>query len=215
MSTLVYMKLLEQSPEKYDRGMRLITLGRVDAIKELIAENWIGPNCRVLEIGCGTGSLAAKMAAKRAEVTAIDISPKMLAAAQAAAPDARILHMTATEIDSFSAGSFDRIVAMLSLSEMTDAEINFVLDQSSKLLSDEGKLIIADEVRPLSFWQWLPYIFIRLPLALLTMLWTQSTTHALSNIRGKLNDAGFNIVHQEDFLLGSLVFLVIQKETDD
>ena len=215
MSTLVYMKLLEQSPEKYDRGMRLITLGRVDAIKDLIAGNWISPNIRVLEIGCGTGSLAARMAAKGAEVTAIDISPKMLEAAQAAAPDARVLHMTGTEIDSFSAGSFERIVAMLSLSEMTDAEISFVLDQSSELLSDGGKLIIADEVRPQSFWQWLPYIFIRLPLALLTMLWTQSTTHALSNLHGKLEDAGFSVVHQEGFLLGSLVFLVVEKEIHD
>lgn len=211
MSTLVYMKLLEQTPEKYDRGMRLITLGRVDAIKDLIAENWISPNNRVLEIGCGTGSLAAKMVAKGAEVTAIDISPKMLEAAQAAAPDARVIHMTGAEIDNFSAGSFERIVAMLSLSEMTDAEISFVLDQSSRLLSDRGKLIIADEVRPESFWQWLLYIFIRLPLALLAMLCTQSTTHALNDLQGKVEKAGFKIAHKKEFLLGSLVLLVGER----
>lgn len=211
MSTLVYMKLLEQSPEKYDRGMRLITLGRVDTIKDLIAERWTAPNIRVLEIGCGTGSLAAKMVARGADVTAIDISPKMLEAAQAAAPEARILHMTAAEIDSFPDGSFDRIVAMLSLSEMAKPEVSFVLDQASRLLSDGGQLIVADEVRPKSVWQWLPYVFIRLPLALLTMLCTQSTTHALKDLQVRVEKAGFKVAHKKELLLGSLILLVVEK----
>ncbi len=33
MSTLVYMKLLEKTPARYDRGMRFLTLGRIDRIK--------------------------------------------------------------------------------------------------------------------------------------------------------------------------------------
>ena len=46
MSTLVYMKLLEQTPAKYDRGMRVITLGRVDRIKREIAAGWVEPGTR-------------------------------------------------------------------------------------------------------------------------------------------------------------------------
>ena len=43
MSTLVYMKILEQTPDKYDRGMRIITLGCIDHIKKEITSNRIKP----------------------------------------------------------------------------------------------------------------------------------------------------------------------------
>ena len=82
MSTLVYMKLLEQTPAKYDRGMRVITLGRVDRIKREIAAGWVEPGHSVLELGCGTGSLARLMTERGADVTGIDISEPMLAVAR-------------------------------------------------------------------------------------------------------------------------------------
>ena len=55
MSTLVYMKMLEQTPAKYDRGMRILTLGRIDHIKHEIASSWVEPGNKVLEIGCEIG----------------------------------------------------------------------------------------------------------------------------------------------------------------
>ena len=49
------MKWLETSPKDYDRGIQLLTLGKIQHIKEKIANNYIREGMHVLEIGCGTG----------------------------------------------------------------------------------------------------------------------------------------------------------------
>jgi hypothetical protein len=38
MSTLALMRFLESAPSRYDRGMRWLTRGRVDAMREAIAD---------------------------------------------------------------------------------------------------------------------------------------------------------------------------------
>jgi ubiquinone/menaquinone biosynthesis C-methylase UbiE len=78
----VFMKWLETSPKDYDRGIRILTLGRIQHVKERIANTYINPGMRVLEIGCGTGTLTVMMAAKGAIVTGIDASPAMLSEAE-------------------------------------------------------------------------------------------------------------------------------------
>ncbi|MFQ5421808.1 MAG: methyltransferase domain-containing protein, partial [Anaerolineae bacterium] len=81
----VFMKWLETTPGNYDRGIQLLTLGRLQPLKERIAADYIpvgaGTAPRVLEIGCGTGTLAVLMAGRGAHVTGIDLSPIMLAEA--------------------------------------------------------------------------------------------------------------------------------------
>lgn len=106
MSTLVYMRMLERTPAKYDRGMRLLTLGRIDRIKREIASAWVEPGHSVLEIGCGTGSLAALLGKRGARIVGTDVSEQMLAVARDAAPDAKLIHLTATEIDRLGSGRF-------------------------------------------------------------------------------------------------------------
>jgi ubiquinone/menaquinone biosynthesis C-methylase UbiE len=53
----VFMKVLESAPERYDRGMRLLTLGRLERVHRDIAA-WVSAGDRVLDLGCGTGALA-------------------------------------------------------------------------------------------------------------------------------------------------------------
>lgn len=69
---VVFMKWLETSPDKYDRGIQLLTLGRLTPLKKRIASQYIQPGNHVLEIGCGTGTLSLLMAERGAQVTAID-----------------------------------------------------------------------------------------------------------------------------------------------
>ena len=56
MSTYVYMKILESSPRRYDAGIRLLSLGGVDAMYEEGAEAAVPAGrdtpARVLENGC-------------------------------------------------------------------------------------------------------------------------------------------------------------------
>jgi 2-polyprenyl-3-methyl-5-hydroxy-6-metoxy-1,4-benzoquinol methylase len=66
----VFMKWLETSPGMYDRGIQLLTLGRLQPLKMHIARHYIQSGTRVLEIGCGTGTLSLLIAQQGARVTA-------------------------------------------------------------------------------------------------------------------------------------------------
>jgi hypothetical protein len=48
----VFMKWLETKPGDYDRGIQLLTLGRLQPLKERIAADYLGqrPGARVLEL---------------------------------------------------------------------------------------------------------------------------------------------------------------------
>lgn len=125
----VFMKWLETSSADYDRGIRLLTLGRITVLKREIAERYVQAGDRVLEIGCGTGTLAVMMARRGAEVVEVDVSPAMLAEAEkkvaAEGLTGRItLHrMDASEIDRrFEERSFDVVVSTLVFSELNRME---------------------------------------------------------------------------------------------
>jgi cyclopropane fatty-acyl-phospholipid synthase-like methyltransferase len=210
MSTLVYMKLLEQTPAKYDRGMRILSLGRLDALKLEIASAWVEPGQAVLEIGCGTGSLAALMTGKGARVTGIDIAEPMLGVARKAVPDAELLHMTATEIERLGTGRFDRIVSTMVFSELSEDELDYVIRASATLLKPGGRLVVADEVQP-SGWRRVAASLIRWPLAAITFLVTQNTTHALDGFESRLQQAGYRVVARKSYLLGTLALFVAEK----
>lgn len=211
MSTLVYMKLLEQTPEKYDRGMRLMTLGRINQIKQYIAEEMIEPGDSVLEIGCGTGSLASAICSRGAKkVTGIDISSSMITLAIKNAPQAEFFRLSAVELDNLSDRKFDKIIATLSFSEMTEDERDVVLREIRKLLLPGGKLIIADEVRPEGFVRKLCAVLIRWPLAALTFLLTQNTTHALKNFTETLESAEYRVLSTRDYLAGTLSLFIAE-----
>ena len=211
MSTLVFMKMLEQTPAKYDRGMRILTLGRIDRIKREIASTWVEPGRDVLEIGCGTGRLAALMTERGARVVGIDVSDGMLAAARRNAPQAELIHMTAMEIERLGAERFDRIVATLSFSELSEAELECVLRASAGILKPGGKLVVADELPPERWWKRICSGFIRWPLAALTFALTQNTTHALRSFEARLQRAGFRVAHKETYLFGTLALIVAEK----
>ena len=59
--SFVYMKVLESAPQRYERGMRMLTLGRLERMRQEVLEQ-VSAGDRVLDIGCGTGALAAMLA---------------------------------------------------------------------------------------------------------------------------------------------------------
>ena len=58
MSSYIYMKILESQPERYDRGIALLSLGTADRCKKKLVEENVRPGSKVLEIGCGTATMA-------------------------------------------------------------------------------------------------------------------------------------------------------------
>jgi ubiquinone/menaquinone biosynthesis C-methylase UbiE len=208
----VFMKWLETSPKDYDRGIRLLTLGRIQQIKEKIAIEYIQDGTRVLELGCGTGTLTRMMAEHGAIVTGIDASPSMLAEAERKVKDAHLddrislKYMDAALIgDRFPPASFDLIVSTLVFSELPLEVQRFVLQACQNLLAPQGCLLIADEVIPSTqVRRWFFYL-VRLPLVLLTWLITRTTTHALRSFDSMLAQAGFHSAVAASYLGDSLV----------
>jgi cyclopropane fatty-acyl-phospholipid synthase-like methyltransferase len=213
----VFMKWLETSPQDYDRGIRILTLGRIQQVKARIANTYIRAGMRVLEIGCGTGTLTTMMAAQGAMVTGIDASPAMLSeaekkvAAQQLGARVTLKHMDAALIgERFAEASFDVIVSTLVLSELAPDEQRYVLEACSKLLAPGGRLLIADEVVPSrALWQ-LAFYLVRLPLALITWLLTRTSTTALRDFEAVLGQTGFHMQRAASYLGHSLVLYEAQ-----
>jgi ubiquinone/menaquinone biosynthesis C-methylase UbiE len=208
----VFMKWLEKNPRDYDRGIRWLTLGRLRPLKETIARRYVHAGSHILEIGCGTGELAAMMARSGGIVTGIDASPAMLAAAETKLAAAGLGdRITLAQMDAavagerFPPGSFDLIVSTLVFSELGLPEQRQVLRACAGLLAPGGRLLIADEVLPCRTLPRWAYRIVRLPLALLTWIATRATTRALSDFNTVLGEAGFRAGIDASFLGGSLV----------
>jgi 2-polyprenyl-3-methyl-5-hydroxy-6-metoxy-1,4-benzoquinol methylase len=206
----VFMKWLETRPADYDRGIRLLTLGKLRPLQERIAHQYVSEAMRVLEIGCGTGTLTALMAKRGAAVTALDASPAMLAQAEAkvaeAGLDASFHRGDASQVNQmFPPGSYDLIVAALLFSELAPEAQRTTLAGCRELLAPGGRLLIADEVLPRGRAARILYTLVRTPLAVLTWLLTRTTTAPLRDFEARLADAGFGSRPLEARLGGSLV----------
>ena len=208
----VFMKWLETNPKDYDRGIQLLTLGRIQLVRQKIAREYVHEGMQVLEIGCGTGTLCMLMAKQDAIVTGIDASPAMLGEAQKkiticdCGERITLKFMDAAQIgDHFPPASFDLIVSTLVFSEMPPDEQRYVLDACYKLLAPGGRMVIADEIIPSGFLARLMYYVVRLPLVLLTWLLTRTTTQALHEFDAILAQNGFRSSIEATYLGNSLV----------
>lgn len=220
MSTFVLMRLLESAPRRYDLGIWLLSLGRIERLHLRMAEQAEAGE-RVLDIGCGTGSLACRCAEKGAQVTGIDISPQMLDVARekveaaGLADQVELREMSAVDLDeAFPEGSFDVVVSSLAFSELSEDEQRFVLRECHRLLRDGGRLVVADEVVPRRWSVRLLNRVLRLPLVLLTYVFTQTTTRAVVGLEERIAGAGFAIRSVERSLLGALELVVAGKSEE-
>ncbi len=213
-----FMKILESAPERYDAGIDILTLGRLRQLKQDIVNEFIAKGDKVLELGCGTGSLAILCAAKGAEVTGIDLSPKMLAIARRKLKKAgltekiKLLRMSAMDMDTtFDDNSFNVITSTLVFSEMSREEMRYVLNQCHRVLKANGSLIIADEIMPQNpLAKFLVFLF-RLPFSVIAYIFTQTTTRAVAKLDEDLRQAGFSIIKTKSYLLGTMRLFQARK----
>ena len=129
MSSSVFMKVLESAPYRYDRGIMMLTRGRIKEVYLKIAEMVARPENRVLDIGCGTGNVSLACAERGANVVGIDINAEMLEIARqkakAAGLEERVefLEVGVAELESRTTErELDAVVACLTFSELTPDE---------------------------------------------------------------------------------------------
>ncbi len=98
------------------------------------------PGAAVLEVGCGTGQLTASLVGRGFEVTALDIGPSLVAAAQLAL-GASAATFVASSFEDFAApeGSFDLIVCATAF-HWIDPDVRF--SKSARLLRPGGWLAL-------------------------------------------------------------------------
>ena len=212
MSSFVWMKILESAPERYDRGIRMLSGGRIAEVYERIASLAAAPGKRVLDIGCGTGGVTLACAARGAAVTGIDIDAGMLEVARSkrvpAGGSAEFAQIGAAEIeDRFAERSLDAVVSCLAMSEMSPEEQDYALRAAHSCLAPGGALVIADETTPEGGISRLVYRLRRLPVAAATYLLTQTTTRPVQGLCQRIRAAGFSILSAERMWSGS--FLIV------
>lgn len=83
---------------------------------------------RILDAGCGTGTLAVDMAARGADVVAIDISPQLVDIARRRAPEDTRIDWRAGDMLDPALGSFDHVTAMDSLIYYSESDLAAALD---------------------------------------------------------------------------------------
>jgi ubiquinone/menaquinone biosynthesis C-methylase UbiE len=104
--------------------------------------NAVPPGCQsVLDVGCGDGLLAARLAERCANVTGIDRDPRMIVTARAQPARARITFLEADFLSHpFPDESFDFVCANTSLHHM---DFTAALTTMARLLRPGGRLAVV------------------------------------------------------------------------
>lgn len=99
----------------------------------------------VLDLGCGTGKLTARILEAGHPVTAVDFSGQMLQAAAHNAPGATFVQGELTQVPDLLAGqTFDCIIAVYALHHLPDAEKYALLTALKEHLNPEGVIVLGD-----------------------------------------------------------------------
>lgn len=218
MLSYAYMKILESQPRRYDRGIAWLSLGQSERVRRRIVDSLVRPGMRVLDVGCGTGTLAILAAKKGADVVAFDVSGPMLSVAQqkrvreGLQAKIELIEMGVAGMDKLADASFDVATATLVFSELSEDERRYALRHAHRVLKPGGALAIADEVRPRGPWRRALHGLVRIPLATLTFILTQTTSRAVGDLEPLLPKAGFRVEVAERQGLGSFLYLVAVKE---
>jgi ubiquinone/menaquinone biosynthesis methyltransferase len=136
---------------RYDEFTRLFSFGldrhwKSQLLSEL--ESHVGPNTRALDLACGTGDLTFALAAKGAQVTGVDASPRMIEAATQRSrgplsPSFVVGDMTALDV---SDASIDIVTAGYALRNVPDVRRG--LREIARVVRRGGRLLTLDFYRP-------------------------------------------------------------------
>ena len=137
----------------YDRLLSVVTLGREGRFRRRIVElAELCPGQRVLDVGCGTGTLAlaaADAVGSEGNVDGIDPSPEMIARAQSKAKSrghSARFQQASIESLPYPDGCFDAVLSSLMFHHLSESQENAGLTEIHRVLAPGGRLTIVDFV---------------------------------------------------------------------
>lgn len=210
------MKMLEREPSTYEAGFTVLTKG-----VNLQVQDWIVGQVQdgmsVLEVGCGPGVLAWKLAQKNCLVTAIDRNPAMIDLAKTRNP-AGVAHPVDFRLGSSGVlpareGGYDVVVSTFLLSELGPLAQQLFLRAAWGVMKPGGMLYIAEE--------FVPYGVRKVGFALKRWWYLRKLrrhraglTHPLTNFSAYLKPVGFDVVGEQNWAGGAIRGLALQKIGD-
>lgn len=108
----------------------------------------------ILDVGCGTGSHLELYQRYKCNLFGIDLSPSMLEVARERLGDSAQLDLgNATEM-TYEDDTFNLVISMLSLHEMSPETRSAVLNEIKRVLKPDGRLLLIDfHTGPYELWQ--------------------------------------------------------------
>ncbi len=139
----------EASVAAYSLGTPEILRQVTDEIVAQLEEwNLLGPDQRLLEIGCGIGRMQAALASRVAEIHGIDISPKMIEAARrrcAGMPNVHFSVCSGRDLEEFPDESLDLVLAVDSFPYIHQAGpplVETYFEEAARVLVPGGEFLI-------------------------------------------------------------------------
>ncbi len=118
------------------------------AEEQMLHEHREALSGRVLEVGAGAGRLTGHLGDLAHEVTAIDISPHMLAALRGRYPRIQAEQRDLRDLGAYGEASFDAVVASYNIADiLDDEERGEFLDHLHRILAPGGLLILSGHNR--------------------------------------------------------------------
>jgi ubiquinone/menaquinone biosynthesis C-methylase UbiE len=151
----------------YDRWAKLFGMG-FSFYRQAVGEVELPRSARVLDLGCGTGSLSIALAEKLhagSEVHGIDISDDQLHYARTKARSRecvfRFYNSSMDEL-SFPDDHFDLVISSMALHETPPGVRRGAIREIERVLKKEGLFVLVDWSKPrfgLQAIVWLPFLF--------------------------------------------------------
>ncbi len=111
------------------------------------------PPGRSLDVGCGTGTLAQRLADRGYEMTGLDPSEGMLEILRERAPSVEAVRGSGTELP-FDDGSFDLVLTVAALHHIADPEaVRATLAEMVRVTRPGGRILIWDHNPRNPYWK--------------------------------------------------------------